>query len=112
MLKKAAAVITAAVPSGNATATSAHLMYETNLAQGASFSTTIIASGKGPVRATICWTDPKGNVDAVNLLNNRAKNLVNDLDVSIKKGTKTYFPWTLDVGNPSAPATPGDNVTR
>ncbi|MEO8172649.1 MAG: S8 family serine peptidase, partial [Sediminibacterium sp.] len=45
-VKKAADVLTAAVPSNNAS-TSAHLLYENTLAQGASFTTTVIASGKG-----------------------------------------------------------------
>jgi hypothetical protein len=113
-VEKAAAVITAAVPSNNAS-TSAHLLFENNLTQGQTFTTTVIASGKGQLQATICWTDVKGAVDKVTLLNNRAKNLVNDLDVRITKGSgatlRTYLPWTLDVNNPGASAVPGDNIT-
>ncbi len=104
-VEKAAAVITAAVPSSNA-ANSAHQLYENTLAEGQTFTLNVIASGKGPLTATICWTDVKGNVDKVNLLNNRAKNLVNDLDIRITKGAgaslKTYLPWTLDVNNPAS----------
>ena len=91
--------------------TSPTLMYENTLAQGGTFSKTVIATGKGPLSATICWTDVKGNVDNVNVLNNRAKNLVNDLDIRITKGSRTYQPWTLDVNNPSFAAVPGDNIT-
>ena len=115
-VEKAAAVITAAVPSNNSS-TSPHLLYENTLAQGQSFTTTVVASGKGILKATICWTDVKGNVDtaASKLLNNRTKKLVNDLDIRITKGSgagsKTYLPWTLDVANPAAPAVPGDNIT-
>ncbi len=113
-VQKAAAVITAAVPSNNAS-TSPHLLYENSLAQGGSFSTTVVASGKGVLQATICWTDVKGAVDAVNVLNNRTKNLVNDLDIRITTGSgaslRTYLPWTLDVNNPNLPAVPGDNIT-
>ncbi len=91
--------------------TSATLMYENTLAQGGTFTKTVIATGKGPLSATICWTDVKGNVDNINVLNNRTKNLVNDLDIRITKGTRTYQPWTLDVNNPSFAAIPGDNIT-
>lgn len=113
-VEKAAAVLTAAVPSNNG-ATSASRLYETSLAQGASFSVTVVASGKGKLQATICWTDVKGNVVATPsdplALNNRTKNLVNDLDIRITKGARTYLPWVLDVANPSNPATRGDNIT-
>lgn len=113
-VQKAAEVLTAAIPNNNPS-TSTHLLYENTLAQGGTFITTVIASGKGALSATICWTDVKGNVDKVNVLNNRTKNLVNDLDIRITKGSgstlRTYFPWTLDVINPSAAAVRGDNST-
>jgi hypothetical protein len=113
-VQKAAAVITAAVPSNNAS-TSAHLLYENTLAQGGSFSTNVVASGNGPLQATICWTDVKGTVETTNLLNNRNKKLVNDLDIRVTTTngtlTSTFMPWTLDVNNPSLAAVPGDNTT-
>lgn len=84
---------------------------ENNLTGGASFSLPVVASGKGSIVATICWTDPKGTVDDVNKLNNRAKKLVNDLDIRIRKGGVVYQPWALDVNNPSAAAVRGDNST-
>ena len=112
-VEKGAAVITAAVPSNNS-ATSPHLLFENTLAQGANFSINVIASGKGQLSATICWTDIKGNVEKVNLLNDRTKKLVNDLDIRITRGSgstlRTFLPWTLDVNNPSFAAVPGDNT--
>jgi hypothetical protein len=112
-VKKGADVITAAVPSNNGP-TSAHMLVEFNLVQGTPYTTTVIASGKGQLQATICWTDVKGTVETANLLNNRTKKLVNDLDIRITKGSgaslKTYLPWTLDYNNPAAAAVPGDNV--
>lgn len=112
-VEKAAAVIGAYINNNNS-ATSQHLLYENTLNQGGSFSINVVASGKGPLQATLSWTDIKGSVDKVNLLNSRAKKLVNDLDIRITKGgasPRTYYPWTLDVTNPSAPAVPGDNIT-
>ncbi|SJZ75562.1 S8 family serine peptidase [Sediminibacterium ginsengisoli] len=108
-VEKAAAVITAAVPSNNA-ATSAHLLYENVLNNGGSFSIPVIASGKGELRATICWTDVKGDVEKTNVLNNTTRKLVNDLDIRITRGTRTYMPWILDPANPALVATPGDNI--
>jgi hypothetical protein len=112
-VKKGSDVIAAAVPLNNPS-TSAHMLVEQSLAQGVPYTTTVVASGKGPLQATICWTDVKGTVETANLLNNRTKKLVNDLDIRITKGSgaslKTYLPWTLDVNNPSAAAVPGDNV--
>ena len=111
-VQKAAAVITAAVPANNTT-TGAHQLYENTMTQGGSFSINVVASGKGPLTATICWTDVKGDVDLVNKLNNRTRNLVNDLDIRVTASagglTSTYFPWKLDVLNPAAAATRGDN---
>lgn len=109
-VQKAAVAMNAAVTSNNA-ATSTHLLYENTLAQGATFSTSVVASGKGALQATICWTDVKGAVNKIDVLNNRTKNLVNDLDLRITKGSRTYMPWTLDVNNPGASAVPGDNIT-
>ena len=115
-VEKAAAVITAAVPANNG-ATSLHQLYENILNNGQTFTLNVIPSGKAPVSlsATICWTDVKGNVDTINLLNNRSKKLVNDLDIRITTGSgpslRTFSPWTLDVANPSNAAVPGDNIT-
>ncbi len=112
-VEKAAAVITAAVPSNNS-ATSPHQLYENTLTNGQTFTTTVVASGKGILSATICWTDVKGAVDTSTVPNNRTKKLVNDLDIRITKGAgatlRTYFPWTLDVNSPSSGAVPGDNI--
>ncbi len=108
-VEKAAAVLTSAVPSNNAS-TSTHLLYENNLVNGNTASYTVIASGVGPLVATISWTDPKGTVDMVNVLNNTSRKLVNDLDIKVIKGSKTYLPWILDPANPDNPAIKGDNV--
>ncbi len=109
-VEKAAAMITAAVSSNNASA-SDHLIYENNLSNGQRFSTTVIASGKSPLAATISWTDPKGNVETVNMLNNPAKKLVNDLDISITKGARTFLPWVLNPAIPALSASRGNNIT-
>lgn len=110
-VQKAAAVISASV-AGNNGPTSEHLMFENVLnATTTSFSTTVIASGKQALRATICWTDVKGNVEQVDVLNNPAKKLINDLDIRITSGSRTFRPWVLDRNNPANAAVKGDNNT-
>jgi hypothetical protein len=51
------------------------MLVETSLAQGGTYTTTVIASGKGMLQATICWTDVKGTVETTNLLNNRTQKI-------------------------------------
>ncbi|MBC7651039.1 MAG: S8 family serine peptidase, partial [Deinococcales bacterium] len=109
-VENGAAVIKGAVTSNNA-ATSEHLLYENVLAAGGSFTKTVIASGKGQLSATICWTDVIGTVTAsASALNDRTIKLVNDLDIRITKGTTTYFPWILDPSFPAGSASKGDNI--
>ncbi|MDI9366256.1 MAG: S8 family serine peptidase [Flavobacterium sp.] len=109
-VEKGAAVIKAAVPSNNA-ATSEHLLYENTLANGATFTKTVVASGKGQLSATICWTDVSGTVTpSASALNDRTIKLVNDLDLKITKGTSTYMPWILDPSFPQGNATRGNNI--
>ncbi len=102
-MEKAAAVITA----NNST----HLIQENNLTNGANFTTNVVSSGQSPLRVTISWTDPKGTVESGAPLNSRTKKLVNDLDIRVTKGGNTFLPFVLNVANPSAAATRGDNTT-
>ncbi len=69
----------------------------------------------GPLRATLCWTDPPG--PARTGLDNTNLCLVNNLDLTLLDSLGTpHLPWTLDPANPAAPAVPGlnfrDNVEQ
>ncbi len=93
----------------------AHALMENTLRQGEVFQQKIIASGSGPLIATICWTDPEGlpTQVAARYVNDRSPKLINDLDIRIADASKTdivWYPWILDPANPSKPATVGDNV--
>ncbi|MFZ9718540.1 MAG: S8 family serine peptidase, partial [Chitinophagaceae bacterium] len=90
--------------------TSTHRILEENLEQGKTTSITMVASGSGPLVATICWTDPPAISDFANRLNNPTPKLINDLDIRIKQGATTFSPWRLNRLNPAAPATNGDNT--
>ena len=85
-----------------------NLLNERTLAQGQRDTIRVVASGRGPLVATICWNDPAGI--ATNAVNNRTPRLINDLDVRVSDGKTTSQPWTLDPNNPANAATPGDNI--
>lgn len=86
------------------------MISERTLNQGETQTITIVASGNGPLVATICWTDPAITpVPTTNALNNTTLRLVNDLDTRMSDGTTTFYPWVLDPANPAMAATTGDN---
>lgn len=88
-----------------------HLIRERSLEQGKAYTFEAVASGTGPLVATISWTDPEGAAHATaNALNNRSPRLVNDLDVRITNRGNTIMPWVLNPNTPEQPATRGDNV--
>ncbi|MDB5002287.1 MAG: Por secretion system C-terminal sorting protein [Mucilaginibacter sp.] len=86
------------------------LIKENTLAQGQTQTVTGVASGSGPLRATISWTDAPGIPTVEGAINSRSPKLINDLDIRVSDGTNTFLPWVLDVANPSTPATRGDNI--
>lgn len=87
-----------------------HQLFERTLVQGRDTTIQVVASGKGALVVTLCWTDPPGAVNFNDRYNNRTPKLINDLDIRITSGSTTFLPWILDPANPSAPATKGDNI--
>jgi hypothetical protein len=89
-----------------------NLLQEKSLAQGATSTQTVVASGQEPLRVTIVWTDPEGTITSTSAsnLNNRTPKLINDLDVRVSDGTSNYLPFTLNPEKPSDLATTGDNI--
>ena len=88
-----------------------NLLDERTLTQGQSYSIAVVASGRGPLVATICWSDPEGAATTgTDRFNNRTPRLVNDLDTRFSDGTTIMLPWILDPENPANAATQGDNV--
>lgn len=76
----------------------------------------VTASGKMPLMATICWTDPPGTIASIPVgshnFQDTVRKLVNDLDLRITDNVtnKVYYPWVLDPFNPGNAATKGDNI--
>jgi hypothetical protein len=82
------------------------IINEQTLNNGATYTLNVNATGREPLRVTICWTDPPGTPPAPSL-NPPNPMLVNDLDLRVDGDT--YKPWILDPSNRSAAATTGDN---
>lgn len=112
-IAEAAQVLNTAFTNNNNTS-SPHFVYENTLLSGESKSYNITASGTRPVKATIVWTDIKGT--SGDLLNDGTAELVNDLDLVITQGTKTFNTWNLSPSSPDNQATKGinsiDNVEK
>jgi hypothetical protein len=88
-----------------------HFLSESVLYQNSTNTFQVVASGKSPIKATISWTDPEGTPTLVKPenINNRTPKLVNDLDIRILDGQKTFMPWVLNPNVPNLGATQGDN---
>ncbi len=68
----------------------------------------VVWDGVHPIRVTLCWTDPAGEMRS--LLNDPTPVLVNDLDLRVEaEGTSASLPYVLDRTHPSVPATQGVN---
>jgi hypothetical protein len=80
---------------------------EQTLNNGETYSVNVKATGREPLRVTICWTDPPG-IPPAPALNPPNPMLVNDLDLRVDGDT--YKPWILDPANRAAAAITGDNI--
>jgi len=86
---------------------------EITLHQGETYTFSVHSDGTNPLMASICWTDPAGQVvtgTLADLLDNPTPALVNDLDIRITQSGTTYYPWKLNPANPNLAATTGDNT--
>lgn len=85
-----------------------HQLTEGKLGQGETKTYTFTASGNGPLKVTMAWTDPEASTSSG--LNDRTPRLVNDLDIRLTSGSSTFLPYTLDPANAASLAVPGDNL--
>ncbi len=90
------------------------VIFERNsLASGVVYSKEVTASA-APLKASISWVDPAAEpfTTTLELYNDNTSRLVNDLDLRIIDTTDNSisYPWKLDVANPMANATKGDNL--
>jgi hypothetical protein len=78
-------------------------------AQNAADSYYLYADGTGPIRVTLCWTDPAATATIIH--DDPAAKLINDLDLRLigPGGVPTYYPYTLNPSDPPEVARTGDN---
>jgi hypothetical protein len=74
---------------------------ETTLDQGQTYRAQFTKTDAAPVKVTLAWTDPPGELLS-------ARNLVNDLNLLvIGPDGAEHLPWLLDPANPAQPASTG-----
>ncbi len=86
------------------------IISENSLAQGQTQTLNIVASGNGPLIASIAWTDPEATPGAAGIVDDPTIKLVNDLDVKVNQGTTVFKPWILNPASPATAAITGDNI--
>lgn len=85
------------------------IIEERSLAQGQTYSFDVVSDGVNELIATICWTDPAGNVVNTGTVDIQTPVLVNDLDLRITKSGEEFLPWKLSATAFASAATKGDN---
>lgn len=73
------------------------------------------SNGSEPIKVSISWIDPSFKnikINSTDNYNNRSSKLVNDLDLRVINisTNEIFYPWKLDINNPLAAATQGDNL--
>ncbi len=97
----AAAELLADYAGGNALCLTEALLHSTT---NTSDSYQVYSGGAEALRVTLCWTDPEGSATSSD--DSRTPRLVNDLNLTIEgPGGTVYYPYSLDVENPSSNAT-------
>lgn len=80
------------------------VMDEILLENGAVYEREVDVAGGNPLRVTICWTDPAGDL-LPPALNDRTPILKHDLDLRIEdENGNVYYPWKLNPDEPAMPA--------
>lgn len=90
-------------------------VFERNtLTSGVVYSKEVFAKGGEVLKASISWVDPAAVpfTTDYDLQNNHTSKIINDLDLRIIDTTtnQVYYPWRLDINDPMANATKGDNT--
>lgn len=81
---------------------------EVKVPNGGSVEFTVVAKGGEPLKPTICWVDPAGNVQPL-ALDPTNRTLINDFDLRVIRSGVTNFPYVLNPASPASAATTGDN---
>jgi hypothetical protein len=77
---------------------------ENTLNGSETFTKQISISSVQKLSVTICWTDPNGQTNVTGDTDNRTPRLKNNLDLKILKDGNVYYPWKLNVDDPTSAA--------
>jgi hypothetical protein len=93
----------------NAQDESLPFLKEIYVTQGIVVEFPVTTSGTEPLKVTVCWTDPPGDMQPLALdPNNRT--LIHDFDLRLIAADDTiHYPWVLDPAAPSQAALQADN---
>ena len=91
------------------------LVLEDTLFSGNTFNKQLELEEAGPIKITLAWTDPPGNVKIardVTLLNDRSPILTHNLDLEVYflDQNETYYPYILYPDSPGLEASTGQNI--
>ncbi len=90
------------------------ILERNSLTSGNVYSKTVVAKEGESIKASLSWVDPAAEpfTTDYDLQNNHSSKLVNDLDIRIidTQTNQVYYPWKLNIDNPMAYATTGDNL--
>lgn len=81
------------------------ILEENTLTNNQVFTKQVTLNSSQMLSASICWTDPTGVANGSNDEDNRTSRLRNNLDIKILKDGTIYYPYKLNVDDPTAPAT-------
>ena len=81
------------------------IIEENTLSTNQTFTKSFAISSPQDLMATICWTDPTGAQNGNGQEDIRTARLKNNLDIKIIKDDVIFYPWKLDVEDPTAAAT-------
>ena len=89
------------------------ILERNNLTSGVAYSK-LVTAGDTPLKASLSWVDPAAVPfeSDEDMQNNHDSRIINDLDLRIidTETNEVFYPWKLNVADPMANATKGDNL--
>jgi hypothetical protein len=93
----------------NAEDASLPFLKEIYVTQGLVVEFPVIASGTEPLKVTVCWTDPPGDIQPL-ALDPTNRTLIHDFDLRLVAADDSiHYPWVLDPAAPAHAALQADN---
>lgn len=99
----------AALVEANAEDATLPFLKEIYVTQGLEIEFSVIATGDEPLKVTVCWTDPPGDIQPL-ALDPTNRTLIHDFDLRLIAADESiHYPWVLDPAAPTNAALQADN---